>query len=169
MKPCNQYLYKMNSHLVLLCSDRSSASLWFRNGRVCLVLVYIPLHQPLISYHFLSTSVINAPTTGNTFSLFQNAAKALNGTSPPTPSGALNGSGAAASLLPGPLTGSIVGFDLPSGSAPTPTVPASSGASGAASGSGSAPNATKTASDASVLVASGFVGMVSALLGILLI
>ncbi|KAJ3491294.1 hypothetical protein NLI96_g787 [Meripilus lineatus] len=117
---------------------------------------------------------INAPLTGNTFQSFQTSARLLNNTVPPVPSGALSGSGAAASLQPGPLLGSVTGAALPPGSTPAPSAtapaPGASGSSvsGSGSQSGTAPGASNTSNDASTLATGGFVGFVSALLGVFL-
>ena len=156
------------SYLVLLRSNCSRTSLWCRNGRVSSSHSSShPRSEQSLTLALSYSSAINAPANGTmTFPTFQNMALALNGTAPPTPSGALNGSGAAASLLPGPLTGGFSGAALPSGATPTPTAPASS-ASG--SGSGAAPNPTSSTSDAKGLVVGGVVGVLSALLGVLLI
>lgn len=126
------------------------------------------------SNHCYFTSAINAPLTGNTFQSFQTSARLLNNTVPPVPSGALSGSGAAASLQPGPLLGSVTGAALPPGSTPAPSAtapaPGASGSSvsGSGSQSGTAPGASNTSNDASTLATGGFVGFVSALLGVFL-
>jgi hypothetical protein len=110
---------------------------------------------------------INAAATGNTsFSAFQQAAIALNGTTTPgAPIPNLSGVGANATAVPGPVSGSILLTGAASG--PTPNAPAvppsavatgsgsvsgvSSGASGAPSASGSSVNPPSSASSSTIV------------------
>ncbi|KAI0337321.1 hypothetical protein BDW22DRAFT_957537 [Trametopsis cervina] len=106
---------------------------------------------------------INAPTSGNrTFAAFQQAAIALNNThTPGAPIPNLNGVGANATAVPGPLSGGMTASAAPSG--PTPNAPGvtvsantsgapspSSAAAGSGSSAPSAPSPTSAASGAVV-------------------
>ncbi|CAL1703400.1 unnamed protein product [Somion occarium] len=84
---------------------------------------------------------INPPTTGGrTFQAFQSAAQAAGSSAfSGTPTPALSGAGAVATAAPGPFSGSITGFAIPTSGAG-----ASSGSSGATSSTGSAPAPTTT-------------------------
>jgi len=97
---------------------------------------------------------INPPSTGNTYEQFLSKAETFSGT-PPQHTGALSGVGAVATSPPGPLSGSITGYGLPSTS--------TSSGSGTATGSGSKPSSSGSAAAVSAGVGSV---VLSALLGV---
>ncbi|EIN06156.1 hypothetical protein PUNSTDRAFT_54447 [Punctularia strigosozonata HHB-11173 SS5] len=113
---------------------------------------------------------INAPGSGaHTFAAFQQAAEKSSGT-PGQSEGGLVGVGASASAGPGPLSGSVKGFGIPtgasaaSGSSPSATTPAGgSSSSGSASGTAASPSNTSGASNVAV---NGVLALVAAALGI---
>ena len=80
-------------------------------------------------------SGINVPDSGNNFQAFQSSARAVPSFTGSATAPALTGPGASASAAPGPFSGSITGFAVPTagGSAPAP-----SGGSASGSGSGTA-------------------------------
>ncbi|OCH87668.1 hypothetical protein OBBRIDRAFT_137675 [Obba rivulosa] len=87
---------------------------------------------------------INAPTTGNhTFEVFQAAAKAASDVGTPVP--ALSGSGAFATVAPGPITGSFSGLNNPTGSLNA----SSSGVSGSSTASRSSSASVTSGSSSS--------------------
>jgi len=112
---------------------------------------------------------INAPATGNTFATFQSAAEnavTANATLlPGVPTPALSGNGAQATSAPGPLSGSVAGFGVPSGTAAAPSVtaPAAGSSSGSAAGSSGSPAPTSSGALA-VAFNAGFV-VLSAIAG----
>ncbi|KAI0043457.1 hypothetical protein FA95DRAFT_397608 [Auriscalpium vulgare] len=104
---------------------------------------------------------INAPTTGNTFSNFQQAAVASSG-NPGQAEGGLVGVGASASAPPGPFSGAVSGVGNPTaaaGPAASSTAPASS-ASAPAGSTSAVPNG------ASAVGVNGVVALMAALLGV---
>lgn len=101
---------------------------------------------------------INAPTTGNTFAAFQAAAKASTGT-PGQAEGALVGVGASASAAPGPFTGSITGFAVPSATSPSGS---GTSASGTGTGTSSSSSSTSTPTGAAASVTVNIFGLILA-------
>ncbi|KAH8094590.1 hypothetical protein DFH11DRAFT_1738537 [Phellopilus nigrolimitatus] len=99
---------------------------------------------------------INAPTSGsNTFAAFQAAAMSHVGNSGQSV-GFLVGQGASASALPGPLSGSIMGFGQPNPTATAPSIVSPAASS------------TSSSSAALGLHASGVVAILAAFFGIVL-
>ncbi|KAI0368461.1 hypothetical protein BV20DRAFT_464708 [Pilatotrama ljubarskyi] len=137
-----------------LTIDNDSKPIWF----------YCAQTKPVP--HCLNAMVgsINAPASGNTFSSFSEVAKVQSSVAPPVP--ALSGVGAFATAAPGPLTGSITGFAVPSGTAPAGSNSGSAG-SGTGSGSGAAP--TNTKNSAGTVQLSGFVAFLAAAFGVVLV
>ncbi|TFY76647.1 hypothetical protein EWM64_g7364 [Hericium alpestre] len=106
---------------------------------------------------------INAPGEGdNSFQAFQQAAISSSGTPGQNAIGALVGSGASASAPPGPLTGEITGFAVPTSGAES----SSSSESGSASSTSSSPASTTSASSGMSLTSNAFAVIFAAVLGI---
>ncbi|KAI0065956.1 hypothetical protein BV25DRAFT_1619270 [Artomyces pyxidatus] len=111
---------------------------------------------------------INAPTSGNTFDLFQQAATHSTGT-PGQNVGGLVGVGASASAPPGPLTGSgVEGFGNPTGASAASVASATSSASTTPSSPVSSPSTSPSTSSSGMVEANGLVMMLAALLGVTL-